>query len=125
MPGRDLGRYVADAQAAVAASITLPAGYSFGMERSSFEYLETRLSSDLLSLVPLTLAVDLFACFFSNSPHDRDVDCFMHFHCPFALVGGIWLNCVVSLGFQTFRRELPGGSLPLCGRRGRERCSSC
>jgi len=68
--GRDLGGYVADAQAAVAASITPAAGPILWNGAVSFEYLDA-LSSDLLSCA-VDLGVDLFAAFFSLPPHDRE-----------------------------------------------------
>ncbi|MBA3447127.1 MAG: efflux RND transporter permease subunit, partial [Pseudaminobacter sp.] len=61
--GRDLGGYVADAQAAVAAGVELPPGYSLGWS-GQFEYLE-RAEARLKIVVPLTLAL-IFLLLFLN-----------------------------------------------------------
>ena len=52
--GRDLGGYVAEAQAAVAGEVILPPGYSLGWS-GQFEYLE-RAKARLAIVVPITLA---------------------------------------------------------------------
>ncbi len=101
--GRDLGGYVADAQAAVAASITLPQGYSLGWS-GQFEYLE-RAKQRLAIVVPLTLAL-IFLLLFLNFRRLTETMIVM-LSLPFALVGGIWLmwfmgfnmSVAVAVGF--------------------------
>jgi Cu(I)/Ag(I) efflux system membrane protein CusA/SilA len=93
--GRDLGGYVADAQAAVAASVALPAGYSLGWS-GQFEYLE-RAEARLKIVVPLTLAL-IFLLLFLNFRRLTETLIVM-LSLPFALVGGIWL--MWWLGFNT------------------------
>ncbi|WP_237065872.1 efflux RND transporter permease subunit [Loktanella sp. M215] len=101
--GRDLGGYVADAQAAVAASVTLPPGYSLGWS-GQFEYLE-RAKARLATVVPLTLAV-IFLLLYLNFRRLTETLIVM-LSLPFALVGGIWLmwfmgfnmSVAVAVGF--------------------------
>ncbi|MEB3421610.1 efflux RND transporter permease subunit [Salipiger marinus] len=85
--GRDLGGYVAEAQAAVAASVTLPPGYSLGWS-GQFEYLE-RAKQRLATVVPLTLAL-IFLLLYLNFRRLTETLIVM-LSLPFALVGGIWL----------------------------------
>ena len=101
--GRDLGGYVAEAQAAVAASVTLPQGYSLGGS-GQFEYLE-RAKQRLAVVVPLTLAL-IFLLLFLNFRRLTETLIVM-LSLPFALVGGIWLmwfmgfnmSVAVAVGF--------------------------
>jgi Cu(I)/Ag(I) efflux system membrane protein CusA/SilA len=93
--GRDLGGYVGDAQAAVAAGVALPAGYSLGWS-GQFEYLE-RAEARLKIVVPLTLAL-IFLLLFLNFRRLTETLIVM-LSLPFALVGGIWL--MWWLGFNT------------------------
>lgn len=93
--GRDLGGYVADAQAAVAAGVQLPTGYSLGWS-GQFEYLE-RAEARLKIVVPLTLAL-IFLLLFLNFRRLTETLIVM-LSLPFALVGGIWL--MWWLGFNS------------------------
>ena len=101
--GRDLGGYVAEAQAAVAASVTLPPGYSLGWS-GQFEYLE-RAKQRLATVVPLTLAL-IFLLLYLNFRRLTETLIVM-LSLPFALVGGIWLmwfmgfnmSVAVAVGF--------------------------
>ena len=93
--GRDLGGYVADAQAAVAKVVTLPAGYSVAWS-GQFEYLE-RAVERLKIVVPMTLAV-IFLLLFLNFRRLTETLIVM-LSLPFALVGGVWL--MWWLGFNT------------------------
>ncbi|MGO4909890.1 efflux RND transporter permease subunit [Pseudorhodobacter sp. W20_MBD10_FR17] len=101
--GRDLGGFVAEAQAAVAASVTLPQGYSLGWS-GQFEYLE-RAKERLAIVVPLTLAL-IFLLLFLNFRRLTETLIVM-LSLPFALVGGIWLmwfmgfnmSVAVAVGF--------------------------
>ena len=94
--GRDLGGYVADAQAAVAASVTLPQGYSLGWS-GQFEYLE-RAKKRLAIVVPLTLAL-IFLLLFLNFRRMTETLIVM-LSLPFALVGGIWLMWIMGFNMS-------------------------
>jgi Cu(I)/Ag(I) efflux system membrane protein CusA/SilA len=101
--GRDLGGYVAEAQAAVAGEVTLPPGYSLGWS-GQFESLE-RARARLAVLVPVTLAV-IFLLLFLNFRRLTETLIVM-LSLPFALVGGVWLlwwmgfnmSVAVAVGF--------------------------
>jgi Cu(I)/Ag(I) efflux system membrane protein CusA/SilA len=84
---RDLGGYVADAQAAVKASIQFPAG-SYVVWSGQFEYLE-RAAARLKIVVPVTLLI-IFLLLYLNFRSFTDTMIVM-LSLPFALVGGIWL----------------------------------
>jgi len=100
---RDLGGYVAEAQAAVAASVEMPAGYSVAWS-GQFEYLE-RAKARLTIVVPLTLAL-IFLLLFLNFKVLTETLIVM-LSLPFALVGGIWMmwwlgfnaSVAVAVGF--------------------------
>lgn len=94
--GRDLGGYVADARAAVAASVKLPAGYSLAWS-GQFEYLE-RAEARLKIVVPLTLAL-IFLLLFLNFRRLTETLIVM-LSLPFALVGGIWLMWWLSFNMS-------------------------
>ena len=101
--GRDLGGFVAEAQTAVAASVTLPPGYSLGWS-GQFEYLE-RAKQRLATVVPLTLAL-IFLLLYLNFRRLTETLIVM-LSLPFALIGGIWLmwfmgfnmSVAVAVGF--------------------------
>ena len=92
--GRDLGGYVAEAQAAVTGEVTLPLGYSLGWS-GQFEYLE-RAKARLAIVVPITLAV-IFLLLFLNFRRLTETLIVM-LSLPFALVGGVWL--MWGMGFN-------------------------
>ena len=94
--GRDLGGYVAEAQAAVAASVVLPQGYSLGWS-GQFEYLE-RAKARLAIVVPLTLAL-IFLLLFLNFRRLTETLIVM-LSLPFALVGGIWLMWIMGFNMS-------------------------
>ncbi|MDW5316156.1 CusA/CzcA family heavy metal efflux RND transporter [Rhizobium sp. PL01] len=100
---RDLGGYVAEAQAAVAASVEMPAGYSVAWS-GQFEYLE-RAKARLMIVVPLTLSL-IFLLLYLNFKALTETIIVM-LSLPFALVGGIWMmwwlgfnaSVAVAVGF--------------------------
>jgi len=100
---RDLGGYVAGAQAAVAKSVQMPPGYSVAWS-GQFEYLE-RAKARLAIVVPLTLAL-IFLLLYLNFKRLTETMIVM-LSLPFALVGGIWLmwwlgfnaSVAVAVGF--------------------------
>ncbi len=84
---RDLGGYVEDARAQVAAAVPLPAGYSLRWS-GQFEALE-RARDRLWQVVPFTLVIIfvlLYLCFRRPAPA-----LLVMASLPFALVGSIWL----------------------------------
>lgn len=106
---RDLGGYVAKAQAAVAASVEMPpAGYSVAWS-GQLEYLE-RAKARLTIVVPLTLAL-IFLLRFLNFKVLTETLIVM-LSLPFALVGGIWM--IWWLGFNA-SVAVAVGSIALAG----------
>ncbi len=99
--GRDLGGYVKDAKAAVAASINFPAG-SYVVWSGQFEFLE-RATARLKLVVPVTLLI-IFLLLYLNFRRITETLIVM-LSLPFALVGGLWLmwwlgfNFSVAVGF--------------------------
>jgi Cu(I)/Ag(I) efflux system membrane protein CusA/SilA len=87
LQGRDLGGYVEDAKARVAAQVELPPGYSLSWS-GQYEYLE-RAIDRLEVVLPLTLGI-IVLLLYLNFRNGRDVALIL-FTLPFALVGGIWL----------------------------------
>jgi Cu(I)/Ag(I) efflux system membrane protein CusA/SilA len=85
--GRDLGRYVRQAQQLVAARVALPPGYSITWS-GQFEYLE-RATKKLTLVVPVTLAI-IFVLLYLTFRSVREAALIM-VTLPFALVGGLWL----------------------------------
>ncbi|MCH7854993.1 MAG: efflux RND transporter permease subunit, partial [Proteobacteria bacterium] len=85
--GRDIGSYVADAQAAVADRVTLPEGYSLGWS-GQYEYME-RAKARLKLVVPATLVVILLLLYL-NFRNLASVAIIMG-TLPLSLVGGFWL----------------------------------
>jgi Cu(I)/Ag(I) efflux system membrane protein CusA/SilA len=91
---RDLGGYVADAQAAVQASIAFPPG-TYVMWSGQHEYLE-RATARLKIVVPVTLSI-IFLLLYLNFRSITETMIVM-LSLPFALVGGLWL--MWGLGFN-------------------------
>jgi Cu(I)/Ag(I) efflux system membrane protein CusA/SilA len=84
---RDIGSYVADAQAAVKASVAFPPG-TYVTWSGQYEYLE-RATARLKVVVPLTLLI-IFLLLYLNFRSLTDTLIVM-LSLPFALVGGLWL----------------------------------
>jgi Cu(I)/Ag(I) efflux system membrane protein CusA/SilA len=100
---RDIGRYVADAQRAVAEQVKFPPGY-YATWSGQFEYME-RAKAKLAVVVPFTLAI-IFLLLYLNFRRLTETLIVM-LSVPFALVGGIWLmwwlgynmSVAVAVGF--------------------------
>jgi Cu(I)/Ag(I) efflux system membrane protein CusA/SilA len=90
--GRDLGSYVADAQAAVNDKVALPPGYSIAWS-GQFEYLE-RAMKRLLIVGPFTLSI-IFVLLYLTF-RSLGAAALIMGTLPFALVGGFWL--IYALG---------------------------
>ncbi|MCK1427314.1 CusA/CzcA family heavy metal efflux RND transporter, partial [Bradyrhizobium sp. 87] len=93
---RDLGGYVADAKAAVQASIQFPAGY-YVMWSGQYEYLE-RATARLKIVVPVTLLI-IFLLLYLNFRSITETMIVM-LSLPFALVGGLWLMWWLSFNLS-------------------------
>src|SRR5712672_2828085 len=100
---RDLGGYVADAKAAVAANVRFPPG-NYVIWSGQFEYLE-RATARLKIVVPVTLLI-IFLLLYLNFRRLTETLIVM-LSLPFALVGGLWLmwwlgfnlSVAVAVGF--------------------------
>jgi Cu(I)/Ag(I) efflux system membrane protein CusA/SilA len=100
---RDLGGYVADAKAAVAAGVKFPPG-DYVVWSGQFEYLE-RATAKLKIVVPVTLLI-IFLLLYLNFRRLTETLIVM-LSLPFALVGGFWLmwwlgfniSVAVAVGF--------------------------
>ncbi|MFG1316137.1 efflux RND transporter permease subunit [Xanthobacter autotrophicus] len=100
---RDLGGYVAEAQAAVANEVKLPPG-TYVAWSGQFEYLQ-RAEARLKIVIPVTLLV-IFLLLYLNFRALTETLIVM-LSLPFALVGGIWLmwwlgfnmSVAVAVGF--------------------------
>jgi Cu(I)/Ag(I) efflux system membrane protein CusA/SilA len=93
---RDLGGYVADAKAAVAANIQFPAG-SYVVWSGQFEYLE-RAKAKLKIVVPVTLLI-IFLLLYLNFRRLTETLIVM-LSLPFSLVGGLWLMWWLGFNFS-------------------------
>uniref|UniRef100_UPI0025DBAE85 efflux RND transporter permease subunit n=1 Tax=uncultured Thiocystis sp. TaxID=1202134 RepID=UPI0025DBAE85 len=85
--GRDLGSYVAEAQAVVRDRVPLPPGYSITWS-GQFEYL-LRAQERLAQVIPLTLAIILLLLYLIFRSTAEAL--LVMLSLPFALVGGVWL----------------------------------
>lgn len=100
---RDLSSYVAEAQKAVAQSVSFPAG-AYVTWSGQFEYMQ-RAESRLKLVVPLTLAI-IFLLLYLNFRRSTETLIVMA-SLPFALVGGVWamwmmgfnLSVAAAVGF--------------------------
>lgn len=103
MHGRDLGGYVADAQAAVRNQIQMPPGYHIEWS-GQFEYLE-RAKAKLQVVIPATLLIIFILLYLSFGRLTETL--IVMLSVPFALIGGIWLmdfmqfnmSVAVAVGF--------------------------
>jgi Cu(I)/Ag(I) efflux system membrane protein CusA/SilA len=94
LAGRDLGGFVADAQAAVAQQVKLPTGYHIEWS-GQFEYLE-RAQARLMLVIPLTLFLIVLLLYFNFQRFTETA--IVMLSVPFALTGGFWL--VYWMGFN-------------------------
>jgi Cu(I)/Ag(I) efflux system membrane protein CusA/SilA len=93
---RDLGGYVADAKAAVAANVQFPPG-AYAVWSGQFEYLE-RAEAKLKIVVPVTLLI-IFLLLYLNFRHLTETLIVM-LSLPFSLVGGLWLMWWLGFNFS-------------------------
>jgi Cu(I)/Ag(I) efflux system membrane protein CusA/SilA len=95
--GRDLGRYVLQAQQLVAERVALPPGYSITWS-GQFEYLE-RATKKLTLVVPVTLAI-IFVLLYLTFRSLTEAGLIM-VTLPCALVGGLWLLFLLGYNLST------------------------
>lgn len=93
---RDIGGYLADAQAAVKENVKLPQG-TYLMWSGQYEYLE-RAKARLQVVVPVTLLIIFLLLFlnFRSLPETLIVMLSL----PFALIGGLWLMWALSFNLS-------------------------
>ncbi|MBX7119390.1 MAG: CusA/CzcA family heavy metal efflux RND transporter [Gemmatimonadaceae bacterium] len=100
---RDIGSYVAEAQRAVAAQVTVPTGYSV-VWSGQYEYME-RAKERMKVVIPATLAL-IFLLLYLNFGNVGE-SLIVMLSLPFALVGGLWFlwllgynwSVAVAIGF--------------------------
>ena len=90
--GVDLGSYVQRAQRAVAAQVSLPAGYSISWS-GQYEYM-LRANQRLSQVVPFTLVIIFILLYLTFSSVAEAL--LVMATLPFALVGGFWLIYVLD-----------------------------
>ena len=83
----DVGTYIKQAQAAIAAKLKLPAGYSY-IWSGQFEYMEAARKR-LKVIIPITLAIIFFILYINTQSLTKV--CIVLLAVPFSLVGAIWL----------------------------------
>ncbi len=99
----DLGRYVRDAQEAVAREVAFPAG-TYATWSGQYEYMQ-RAAAKMKVVIPVTLAV-IFLLLYLNFRRVTE-SLIVMLSVPFALVGGVWLmwllgynlSVAVAVGF--------------------------
>ncbi|MDH4043673.1 MAG: CusA/CzcA family heavy metal efflux RND transporter [Gemmatimonadota bacterium] len=84
--GRDIGGYVRDAQAAVGAGLTLPAGYTL-VWSGQYEFMQ-RVREKLAVVVPVTIAIIFFLLYLNFRGVAESL--MVMLSVPFALIGGVW-----------------------------------
>ena len=84
---RDLGSYVAEAQAVINEQVELPAGYSISWS-GQYEYM-IRAKEKLAKVVPVTLAIIVFLLYLSFRKISEVL--IIMGTLPMALIGGFWL----------------------------------
>ena len=84
--GRDIGSWLADARARVAAEVALPPGYSLSWA-GQFEQLE-KANQRLMLVLPVTLALIVILLYVSNGSWFRVAVVLLAV--PFSLIGALW-----------------------------------
>ena len=101
--GRDVGRYVRDAQEVVRSAVRLPAGYRLEWS-GQYEALQ-RVAGRLRIVVPVTLAIIALLLYLNFGTLAETAMVLLS--APFALIGGVWfmwllgynLSIAVAVGF--------------------------
>jgi Cu(I)/Ag(I) efflux system membrane protein CusA/SilA len=88
----DVGSYISKAQAALAAKLQMPAGYSYFFS-GQFEYME-RAKRRLQLIIPITLAIIFFILYVNTVSITKA--CMVLLAVPFSLVGAIWILYILG-----------------------------
>ncbi|MBP7065158.1 CusA/CzcA family heavy metal efflux RND transporter [Ferrovibrio sp.] len=96
MQGRDIGSYVADAQAQLAREVQLPKGVTLAWS-GQYEYLE-RAKQRLSVVVPATLFVIILLLYLNFRRMTETLIVMLSL--PFALIGGLWLMDWMGFNFS-------------------------
>ncbi|MBS4049273.1 MAG: efflux RND transporter permease subunit [Alphaproteobacteria bacterium] len=96
MQGRDIGSYVADAQALLAREVHLPKGVTLAWS-GQYEYLE-RAKQRLSVVVPATLFVIMLLLYLNFRRMTETLIVMLSL--PFALIGGLWLMDWMGFNFS-------------------------
>ncbi len=91
---RDIGSYVAEAQAAVAREVKMPTGYSL-VWSGQYEYM-VRAKARMRLVIPATLALIFLLLYFNFKRVPETL--IVMLSVPFALVGGLWF--IWALGYN-------------------------
>ena len=94
--GRDIGRYVADAQKAVAREVKFPPGY-YPVWTGEYEYM-VRLRQRLTLIVPLTLFIIAVLLYFNFRSLAQTAIVMLSL--PFALTGSLWILYLLHYNFS-------------------------
>jgi Cu(I)/Ag(I) efflux system membrane protein CusA/SilA len=94
--GRDIGRYVAEAQRHLKAMVALPPGYSL-VWSGQYEYMQ-RAAARLVVVVPATLLI-IFLLLYLNFRNVAE-SLMVMLSLPFALVGGVWLTWMLGYNWS-------------------------
>jgi Cu(I)/Ag(I) efflux system membrane protein CusA/SilA len=94
--GRDIGRYVADAQKAVAKEVTFPPGY-YPIWTGEYEYM-MRLRQRLMLIVPLTLFIIAVLLYFNFRSLAQTAIVMLSL--PFAITGSLWILYLLDYNFS-------------------------
>ncbi|RDV29130.1 AcrB/AcrD/AcrF family protein [Alteromonas aestuariivivens] len=94
--GVDIGSYVANAKAALADKLELPAGYSLNWA-GQYEYME-RAKEKLSYVLPLTLAIILVLLYLNFRSFSEVAIIVVSL--PMALIGGLWLMYLEGFNFS-------------------------
>ena len=106
--GRDLGGYVADAQKAVSAQVSLPTGYRLQWT-GQYEYME-RIRKRLLLVVPLTLFLIVIMLYLNFRSIAQTAIVMLSL--PFAATGCLWALYLLDYNFSA---AVWVGIIALCG----------
>jgi Cu(I)/Ag(I) efflux system membrane protein CusA/SilA len=94
--GRDIGRYVADAQKAVAREVNFPAGY-YPIWTGEYEYM-MRVRERLMLIVPLTLFIIAVILYFNFRSLAQTAIVMLSL--PFAITGSLWILYLLHYNFS-------------------------
>ena len=94
--GRDIGRYVAEAERFVQQTVQLPPGYTL-VWSGQYEYMQ-RAAAKLKLVIPATLAIIFFLLYLNFRNVGETLIVMLSL--PFALVGGIWFLWILGYNWS-------------------------